>query len=364
MDIRNKILNQCFNETSKHRRRTAAVSVGVGKTFLGLMDMEKEKKHDSNVKFLIVVPKLAVKKTWKEECIKFDKEHLLDNITFVTYRSFIKSAKDYTVIYLDEVHNIKFTHEPYLSTYKGKILGLTGSHPENDRSEKSKMITKYCPIVYIYDTDDAVKDGILNDYRIIVHSITLGKNADIPVTIKSTGKTFYQSEYKSYNYWCNRIDLAEGNASSSKMMRLMRMKALQGFKSKEIKTRQLLTQIDDKCLVFGNTTAQEDRISSYTYHSKNPNSETNLELFKEGKINELASVNQLKEGINVPNLKASIILHTYANEYNSKQRIGRLVRLPVDQLATIHILMYKDTVDEQWVESALSSYDQSKITYL
>lgn len=45
------------------------------------------------------------------------------------------------------------------------------------------------------------------------------------------------------------------------------------------------------------------------------------------------------------------------------QRIGRLLRLNPDQTAYIHILAYKDSVDIDWVISALSDLDQTKIKY-
>lgn len=43
---------------------------------------------------------------------------------------------------------------------------------------------------------------------------------------------------------------------------------------------------------------------------------------------------------------------------------GRLLRLNPDDKATVHILCYKDTVDEKWVEEALEDLDQSKITWI
>jgi hypothetical protein len=56
-------------------------------------------------------------------------------------------------------------------------------------------------------------------------------------------------------------------------------------------------------------------------------------------------------------------MHAYGNERKSSQRIGRLLRLNPDDKATIHILCYKDTVDERWVNEALKDLDQSKIKY-
>jgi superfamily II DNA or RNA helicase len=362
MKTRQEILEESFSEISKHRRRSAAISVGVGKTLLGLTDMEKELQENPSSKFLVVIPKLAVRQTWIDEAVKHNKKEIIDKMCFVTYRSFIKSNLSYTSIYLDEVHNLKFSHGEYLTHYKGKILGLTGSPPRNPKSEKGLMLRAYAPIVYEYITDDAVDDKILNDYKIYVHCIDLDKAKTI-VNKTKTGKVFMNSEVDSYNYWSKRIE----NASSdyeAKMCRLMRMKAMQSFTSKELKVKQLTTLINDKCLIFCNTTAQADKLCNHVYHSKNKSNDVNLEAFKKGEITMLASVSQLKEGINIPGLKASIILHSFASEYVTKQRIGRLVRLPVDELAVIHILMYKNTIDEEWVSKALQDYSQEKIIYL
>ena len=75
----------------------------------------------------------------------------------------------------------------------------------------------------------------------------------------------------------------------------------------------------------------------------------------------LSSVLQLSEGITIPNLEFGIIMHAYGNERKTAQRIGRLLRLNPDKVATCHILCYENTVDERWVKNALKSFDQTKI---
>ena len=56
-------------------------------------------------------------------------------------------------------------------------------------------------------------------------------------------------------------------------------------------------------------------------------------------------------------------MHAYGNERKSAQRIGRLLRLNPTETATCHILCYKNTQDVKWVNSALSSFDETKIKY-
>jgi superfamily II DNA or RNA helicase len=86
-------------------------------------------------------------------------------------------------------------------------------------------------------------------------------------------------------------------------------------------------------------------------------------MFKNDKIEKLSCVLQLNEGVNIPNLRAGIIMHSYGNERKSSQRIGRLLRLNPDETAIVHVLCYAGTVDEKWVDSALKDFDQSKIKY-
>jgi superfamily II DNA or RNA helicase len=170
------------------------------------------------------------------------------------------------------------------------------------------------------------------------------------------------SEKEHYAYWTNQIDKTFSLGGKQKM-RIMRMQGLMQYKTKEAYAKHLLEHVDDKCIVFCNNTEQADRVCDNSYHSKNPDSEDNLEAFKQGKFKCLSAVQQLNEGVNIPNLKYGIILHAYSNERKSNQRIGRLLRLNPDQQSIIHILAYKDTVDTEWVLSALSDLDQSKITW-
>ena len=115
--------------------------------------------------------------------------------------------------------------------------------------------------------------------------------------------------------------------------------------------------------MFANTHEQADKMCSHSYHSSNPKSEENLQLFSDGRIDKLSCVLQLSEGVSIPNLKQGIIMHAYGNERKSAQRIGRLLRLNPAETSICHILCYKGTKDEKWVKSALHDFDQNKIEY-
>lgn len=360
MTEREKVQNDALNIAIGKNRCGLGISMGVGKTLIGLNYIDYlQGVNIGKQRVLVVAPKLSIFDSWKNDAEKFNIN--IEDVEFTTYLSLHKKdPKDYDVVILDECHSLLHSHKSFLEPFTGKILGLTGTPPRHQNSEKGEMVNRYCPISFRYITDDAVESNILNDYRILVHKMRLNTANTMQVNLKD--KSFYTSEQKNYGYWTQRI-MDANTKKQEQIASIMRMKAMMDYKTKEVYAKQLLNQIDEKCIVFCNTQEQADRICSFSYHSTNPESEENLELFKNDKIEKLSCVMQLNEGVNIPNLRAGIIMHAYGNERKSSQRIGRLLRLNPDETAIVHILCYAGTVDEKWVDSALKDFDQSKIKY-
>ena len=354
-----EIQKLALSATENKIRCTLVLATGVGKTLVGLNHMVRENGIVKRI--LIVAPKKSILTSWKDEAKKFNLSHIIANATFTTYLSLNKkNPNDYDLVYLDECHSLLDSHRDFLKNFGGTVLGLTGTPPKYINSEKGELVNAFCPIVYSYITDDAIDDNILNDYKIIVHQLTLSTLNNIEV--KTKGKSFFTSEVNNYNYWCTRIQ----NARYQKEMqiaRVMRMKAMMEFPSKEKYTKLLSDSIKSKCIIFANTQDQADRLCKNSYHSNNSNSDHNLNMFKKGDISKLSCVLQLSEGVNIPDLKQSIILHSYGNERKLAQRLGRCLRLNPDDTATIHILCYMGTVDEKWVTDALENFSSSKISW-
>ena len=242
-------------------------------------------------------------------------------------------------------------------------LGLTGTPPTQPGSEKGRLVATYCPMRVDYTTDEAVLAGLLNDYRLVVHRLPLNPVRDYVLTFKS-GKQFTTSERENYQYWSTRLANAAQDALPVETLRLLRMQALMHYPGKGRYMAQLANQFTEKVLLFTCNQQQAEEQAAQTYHSKNKDSQTNLDLFNAGSIQRLACVAQLSEGINIPNLRVGIIWHAYGNERKSAQRIGRLLRLNPEETATVHLLMYQDTVDEYWVTNALAAFDPAKISYV
>jgi len=364
MKTKTIIQKEALLKINNKDRAGLGISVGVGKTLIGLkhfqsLTLKAKIGQLFAFKALVVAPKKSIFKSWKEDAKKFNLEYLLEFITFTTYRSLIKQDLDYDIIFLDECHSLLYSHKDWLDSYPGRIIGLTGTPPKNESSEKGKMIKKYCPIIYEYITDDAINDKILNDYIIKIHLLKLDSTNTIKV--EKGNRKWYTSEQKQYNYWTNRY-IEASSGKERQIVSIMRMKALQTFPSKDVYAKSLLENTENKCILFANEQSQAEKLCKHSYHSKNSNSDKNLDYFKKGIIKKLSCVLQLSEGINIPNLKEGIIMHAYGNNRKSAQRIGRLLRLNPKDNAIIHILCYKDTVDEKWIKDALEHLDDSKIT--
>jgi len=354
---RQEIQMEALATTDTKKRCTVVLGTGVGKTLVGLNHMERNTTPLNKV--LVVAPKRSIFQSWIDDAEKFELQHLLGRIVFSTYLSLNKhNPRDYDIVYLDEAHSLLDSHRNFLENYKGKILGLTGTPPKHGGSEKGQLVKEFCPVVYTFKADEAIENKIINDYQIIVHEISLG--TDKNYAVKNKNLTFKTSEVDNYNYWSRRIDVGSGPIH---ILRVMRMKAMMEYPTKEKYAKILFNNIDSKCILFANTQDQADKLCDYSYHSNNPDSDRNLELFKEGTVNKLSTVLQLSEGVNIPNLKQGIIMHAYGNERKASQRIGRLLRLNPDDKAIIHILCYVDTVDQKWVTDALEGFDQNKILW-
>jgi superfamily II DNA or RNA helicase len=357
---RDIVQDDALKQALKSKRCGLGISMGVGKTRIAIQHLQKN--FNQFIEVLVVVPKHSVTQSWLDELDKMGLSPLVEHITFTTYLSLKKKdPNDYDIVYLDECHSLKESHEVFLSLFNGKILGLTGTPPRNKSSEKGRLVEKYCPIKYTFKVDDATDSNILNDYKIVIHELELSKLPTLKKKNKKGG-FWYTTEQKDYNYVTSRLAQAQ-TPKQIQFGRIMRMRAIMDYTSKESYVKSIIKNINTKCIVFANTQKQADRICKHSYHSKNPKSEENLELFSDGRIDKLSCVLQLSEGVTIPNLKAGIIMHAYGNERKTAQRIGRLLRLNPTETATCHILMYKGTQDEKWVADAVKGFDESKVKY-
>jgi superfamily II DNA or RNA helicase len=379
--IKTKIQEEALAVIAQNYRCTAAITMGGGKTLLGIKDMARNYNSDS--RFLVVIPKIAIIDTWKTDALEHGYEYLLKAIDFVTYRSLSKTKlSDYKKLYLDEIHSlVKDSHDFILAQYGGPILGLTGSAPRYKTSDKGYMVNTYAPVMYEYKTDNAIQKDVLNDYRILIHHIPLGTRPYIAIRGQNS-QTFNISEKQNYEYFTNKINELEleKRESAKKLLifsnekekqlenlRIYRLSALLGYESKLNYAKFVLRNMKDKTLVFVNTKDQANHLAEYAgsaiYHSgmTAQDQKSNLKSFEDGNNRILVSIAQLKEGMNFKNLREGIVLHAYSNERQSSQRLGRFLRMDPAFTSLLHVFCYDNTIDEIWCENAFKDFNSEKI---
>lgn len=349
--IRDEKQKEALEIIENNNNLTIAASVGFGKTNLTLKYLESK-----NYKTLIVCS-IPIQKTWLKE-LNDKYSHLTSTIEFTTFRSLIKKDLNYDCLVIDECHNLLETHLVYLENFKNKIIGLTGTPPKQENSIKYRILKKYLPIKFEYYLDEAITDKVLNDYQIYIHKLELNDKKNFK--IKTKKGFFFTSEIDNYNYWSNKIINSNSRLEEEKN-RIFRMRMIMSYDSKVFYCKKLIEEIKNKCLIFCSNINQAEYLCNNSYTSKNKKSQINLDNFINNKITKLSCVNQLSEGVNIPNLKNIIILHSFGNEFRLIQKLGRAVRLNPKEISNIHILCYKNTIDEKWVAKAISHLNTQNI---
>ena len=380
MKTKDELHTEALEEISHMKACSVDISMGTGKTRLGL---KRIAMLPDDAKIFVVVPTRPVEKSWRKEAQDNGYDYLLDDIAFDLYRNLGQyDPSKYALVIFDEIHKVRDNHVSFLEGCAA-ILGLTGTRP-SDRSEPGRLISRYAPFVFEYPLDDAIADGMVNDYQITVHLIPLSDEKTIERTVEKTGAIFHVSEKNDYMYRTGIIGGLEkekddlwrsrppGYARRSEQInkalrgkRIGRLTAIKGYESKVKFVEKLLATVGDRTVIFANTKAQADKLCPHSHHSTNKHSDGNTALFNTGGINRLSCVEQLGIGVNLVDARNGIIMHTYSDQSDKgRQRFGRLLRLNPADKCHLHVVCYKGTVDQGWVQSTLSDLDQSKITWI
>lgn len=345
--MRQEIQNKAVEIALNNKCGTLDLSVRSGKTLVGL----RIANEFENV--LVSYPNNSIKNSWVEDAIKFG--FSLENVTFTTHLSLNKfNLHHYSCVILDEIDQVSEAQWEYISSClkekSVRVYGLTGTPPVS--GVKKTFIDEYCPIIYSVKLDDTV--GILQkDYEIIVHLLNPSTKQDIPL---KSGK--FWSEKAKIQFWENKY-----NRSHEFMDMLKLIQSIQNSKTKLDYVKQLSDKIDSRVLIFLETKQQCDSLWYASYYSGNKLSEENLINFQNGQLQRLSCVKQLSAGITFKNLNECIILHAYASNNKTHQRLARCLNYVEGEKATIHILCLNNTRDVEWVKKGLAEFNQNKIQW-
>lgn len=364
-------------------------SFGKTKVALDLMQMRFPTiEHTADTKILIVIPRLVLIDNWKDEFKKWGYERYLPYVEFVTYVSLPKKAGSWDMVIFDEVHHLSARCREALESFTIRNSVMLSATVGRDMKIELKELF---PDLYIYkvSTKQAIQEEILPDPRVYLIPLTLDNtypNCEIiknksqrielvvpyahrfhyskiknrKIIIKCTQKQYYEDMTAMIVWYKKKMFNNEVLKNLFLRKSGERLRWLSEQKSPFMK--QLLTILDKhRTLTFCNGISQTEELGKYCINSKNKESEDNLHMFNEGKVNHITACNMLDEGMNLVNCRVGVYAVLNSSERMIKQKLGRLLRHP-DPI--IIIPYFKGTRDEEIVGKMLEDYNPKLVNVI
>lgn len=334
-----------------------------GKTKM-IIDIIKRDKPEGKILWVTPTAKLA-KEDIPAEFIKWRAKKYLKQLETCTWKSLSKYTGDYSLIILDEEQFITENNAKTLLSKKLKaevLLSMTGTESKYD-SKKDLYRRLKLKVLYKLSINTAVDVGLLSNYSINVVMIDMDKKNNIQVNYKDkkTKKqvTFMTSEYKQYKSVERKIDSGKGNKFSV----LFRMRLIHNSPAKLGAAKYIINSLSGKKLIFAANTTIAEELSDFTYHSKTDNSD--LDAFISGRTNKIAMVNKGGTGYTYTDVDNLVVTQVDSDQNGlTSQKIARTLLKQGKYEATIWLLCLKETKDEDWLASTLSSFNKDKITVM
>lgn len=315
-------------------------------------------------RILIAYPETNIKQSWILDFKKWKFKG--KKIKYSTYHSFKKLREFCDVLILDECHLISDSQMVTIKKYIDnlgikKVVALSGTLADETKDKLYNVLK--LSILVKYSIEEAIRDGVITDYKIDIITTSLSTINDVKVKWK--GGEFLTSEKKSFDYISNKIN--NSNSNQVKLLRLTRMRMIMKSKAKIDLTRRILKELNDKrVLVFTGLTEVADNLGINSYHSNNKN-ENIKEDFINGISNKLAVVKQLNTGITFKSLDTAIINFFDSNSENLAQKISRVTCKELfneSKIAHIIIISSNEEVELSWLKKALTFFSPTKINYI
>lgn len=370
---------EAYTEWNKTKQGIIVGCTGSGKTLFALYCMLKEKKST-----IIIVPKIALMKQWKEEILKhllvtedkigffYGKEKNIKPITIGVLNSLrTEDISKFSMVVVDEIHNICSDENiKILEDINVDVrLGLTATLQREDL--KHELVKKLIgEVVYSYDVGDAIKDDIISKFSII--------NVGVEMSIEE--KRLYETKdviikegMREFDYnFVNVVSLAKNfmNPLSRKARSLMKEISIRRLcysnsNAKISKVVEIVKQNKGKKIIVFNEyigmaeQIYERLIEEYClvgiYHSKAKDLNV-IKQFSEGKVNVLVAVKSLNEGLNVEDAEIGIIVSGNNVKRNTIQRLGRIVRKKESGSAVLYQLYCKFTKEATDVQKRSNTF--------
>jgi len=332
-------------------------SVRSGKTRILLKSIiEDSTLLDPSV--LVLYPNIDIKNSWETEC---ELINYTPNITYCTFMS-IEKIKDeeFDYVIIDEAHLLGEENQLPLSGYiaakNKKTIFASGTYTEYTLD--NLMAVTGMDLIVNYSTEQAIKDGIITDFNIIVHQYEL--NNKIPI-IFGKSKKWQSTDKRECNRLTNRIQNTGGQAKM--FASLERMRFINSCSSLiNTVTKWIAFSQGERFILFVADEKVGLRYKIPMFNSKSKDDSV-LKQFQKGEINQLCLIKKGSAGVTYPNLDTILITAINSNGENLEQMLGRSL-LDDTSTATIHIFVSTESFQIKWLNSALENIDKKRVKYI
>lgn len=356
---------------------TVVAATGIGKTFIFFKYLYKRwKRGEIDKKSLIwfMAETDIREKTLWDESDEFESYYpgfnpMKDfNIVFKCYQSL--PVGNPVVLACDEVHNS--LSEKFQQVYNNDrtyTVGFSATIPRNlkiyrddvNSITKGELLDKVAPIVFIYNADSAIDDGVLAPFQttIITHVLD-STNKNIPSVIK--GNPVMQTEAVYYAYRKSIVDNSLSYPYYKKKCGLEMARLLWKLPSKVDVIKKLVKSLEGSTIIFGVELHLLEQITSNIVKGGSKLQESvNLQLidlFNSGKISVIGSAKKLKQGITLEGVTNCILVSYYSESWHTIQQLGRVIRFKPGKLANLYIIKTTNTLEEKWYNELQSIKDE------
>lgn len=344
MNIRDEKQKEATNMIISHRSGivNAAPRFGKIKTVLDALKTINPKK------VLVVYPTNDIKSSWEDEVVLRGAIIDIEYVSTVSLKKKVECTYDYIIA--DEIHDYSVNELKNLSLVKkkgGELIGLSGTMTNKSFNRINNILR--LDVIYKYSIEEAIKDGILCDYVLNVHQVSLDKEE--------------QWKFNKYNYVRLKL-LKEEKPTFPIDLKIISF--LQKSEAKRKKTIELIEIFKEKrVLVFTGLSVIADSLGIPSYHSKNKNKEL-FESFCKGSGNHLATVRMADAGVTIKPINIGILNYFSGSPENTTQKICRFLGAEwgnPNKVAEIHIITAYNDFETERLKTALMFLDSEKIKY-
>jgi len=366
---REEVQNKSLLLSDNHKQLVLELATGVGKTLIAINIIERHGGF-----WNIVIAELTHELNWIKEFKKHDKENLLPNVKFFCYAS-LKNNLDGDNYIMDEFHHIASDKRiEFLSTIKAnglrRMVGLSATLTDTQKSKIEAVIGK--SYIYRFNLSDAIDSGILPEPIVYFIEISLDDKYKYIKFNFNKEKFMICTEVEYYQKLTERVDYLKDKYFESRdafaknrwmQAATIRKRWLCSMKTKEAEI--LINKLQNKRFVcFTGSIEQSESLSSgRSIHSKigKKKVEQIIENFNSGEIDGIFATGMLKEGINLDNIEAGIIIQLDNTERYFTQIHGRTLRSSYPEQ---YVMYVKNTQDEIYCKTALNDFNMDYVKFV